>query len=103
MEESEVSAPLSAPRRRDGGASCGAGQSRRRSDSPGFAMTTFVLSMINANCGQRPRRRGACSALALAYGGVAQLLAGMWEFRTATRSAQSRSAPTGRSGSPTGA
>src|SRR5205823_4877925 len=47
----------------------------------GFAMTTFVLSMINANLvggGALPVVLG----LALAYGGIAQLLAGMWEFRT---------------------
>jgi succinate-acetate transporter protein len=46
----------------------------------GFAMTTFVLSMINANwvsAGATPVVLG----LALAYGGIAQLLAGMWEFR----------------------
>ncbi|HEY7150589.1 MAG TPA: acetate uptake transporter [Solirubrobacterales bacterium] len=47
----------------------------------GFAMTTFVLSMFNANLvgsGGEPVVFG----LAFAYGGVAQLLAGMWEFRT---------------------
>jgi succinate-acetate transporter protein len=47
----------------------------------GFAMTTFVLSMFNANLvgsGGEPVVLG----LALAYGGIAQLLAGMWEFRT---------------------
>jgi succinate-acetate transporter protein len=46
----------------------------------GFAMTTFVLSMFNANLvgsGGEPVVLG----LALAYGGIAQLLAGMWEFR----------------------
>ena len=46
----------------------------------GFAMTTFVLSMFNANfvgSGGEPVVLG----LALAYGGLAQLLAGMWEFR----------------------
>jgi succinate-acetate transporter protein len=46
----------------------------------GFAMTTFVLSMFNANfvgSGGEPVVLG----LALAYGGIAQLLAGMWEFR----------------------
>lgn len=45
-----------------------------------FAMTTFVLSMFNANlvgAGGEPVVLG----LALAYGGFAQLLAGMWEFR----------------------
>ena len=46
----------------------------------GFAMTTFVLSVIKANWvsgADTPVVLG----LALAYGGVAQLLAGMWEFR----------------------
>jgi succinate-acetate transporter protein len=47
----------------------------------GFATTTFVLSMFNAhlvNTAGEPVVLG----LALAYGGIAQLLAGMWEFRT---------------------
>src|SRR5436190_10387458 len=47
----------------------------------GFAMTTFVLSMFNSNIvssGGEPVVFG----LAFAYGGIAQLLAGMWEFRT---------------------
>src|SRR5690242_19012744 len=46
-----------------------------------FALTTFVLSFFNAdlvNKGGEPVVLG----LALAYGGIAQLLAGMWEFRT---------------------
>jgi len=46
-----------------------------------FALTTFVLSMFNAGLvgsGGEPIVFG----LALAYGGLAQLLAGMWEFRT---------------------
>jgi hypothetical protein len=46
-----------------------------------FALTTFVLSMFNAGLvakGGEPVVLG----LALAYGGLAQLLAGMWEFRT---------------------
>jgi hypothetical protein len=47
----------------------------------GFAGTTFVLSMINANL-VSARGIGSVLALALAYGGLAQLLAGMWEFRT---------------------
>jgi hypothetical protein len=47
----------------------------------GFAGTTFVLSLINANL-ISARGVGAVLALALAYGGLAQLLAGMWEFRT---------------------
>ncbi len=45
----------------------------------GFALTTFLLSASNAGW-----TRGAGSewlAYALVYGGVAQLLAGMWEFR----------------------
>src|SRR5438270_13159966 len=47
----------------------------------GFALTTFLLSMFNAhlvNTAGEPIVLG----VALAYGGLAQLLAGMWEFRT---------------------
>jgi succinate-acetate transporter protein len=47
----------------------------------GFAMTTFVLSMINANF-VSGGDTGIVLGLALAYGGIAQLLAGMWEFKT---------------------
>jgi succinate-acetate transporter protein len=46
-----------------------------------FALTTFVLSMFNAGLmgsGGEPVVFG----LALAYGGLAQFAAGMWEFRT---------------------
>ena len=44
----------------------------------GFAMTTFVLSLANA--GLIPGAGVAVLGLALFYGGIAQLLAGMWEF-----------------------
>ena len=47
-----------------------------------FALTTFVLSMFNSELvgkGGEPVVLG----LALAYGGLAQLLAGMWEFKKA--------------------
>ena len=47
----------------------------------GFAMTTFVLSMFNSNL-VNPKGVSVVLGLALAYGGIAQLLAGMWEFRT---------------------
>jgi hypothetical protein len=47
----------------------------------GFAMTTFVLSMFNADLVSRSGE-AVVLGLALAYGGLAQLLAGMWEFRT---------------------
>jgi uncharacterized protein len=46
-----------------------------------FAMTTFVLSMFNSNLVDA-KGTPAVFGLALAYGGVVQLLAGMWEFRT---------------------
>jgi hypothetical protein len=46
----------------------------------GFAMTTFVLSMTNANI-VSGTDIPVVLGLALAYGGLAQLLAGMWEFR----------------------
>jgi len=46
----------------------------------GFALTTFVLSSINA--GWFPATGTAIVVgLALFYGGLAQLCAGMWEFR----------------------
>jgi succinate-acetate transporter protein len=47
----------------------------------GFAATTMMLSLINGNL-ISARGVGTVLALAIAYGGVAQLLAGMWEFRT---------------------
>ncbi len=44
-----------------------------------FALTTFVLSMVNS--GIVPASvEPVVFGLALAYGGLAQLLAGMWEF-----------------------
>jgi uncharacterized protein len=48
----------------------------------GFALTTFVLSCVNA--GLIPLAGGLATVvgLALFYGGAAQILAGMWEFRT---------------------
>ena len=45
----------------------------------GFAMTTFALSSANANL-WKGAGVAAALALALIYGGTAQLLAGMWEF-----------------------
>lgn len=47
----------------------------------GFALTTFVLSVANA--GFLPGKTDALAVvgLALFYGGIVQLLAGMWEFR----------------------
>ena len=52
-----------------------------------FAGTTFVLSMVNAGLvGTHAVPGGGLlpliAALALAYGGVAQFTAGIWEFRT---------------------
>ena len=46
-----------------------------------FALTTFVLSMFNADLVSRSGE-AVVLGLALAYGGLAQVLAGMWEFRT---------------------
>ena len=45
-----------------------------------FALTTFVLSVINTDMVDRSAEP-VVFGLALAYGGAAQLLAGMWEFR----------------------
>lgn len=44
----------------------------------GFALTTFVLSLSNADIWPAT---AAAVALAAGYGGLAQLLAGMWEFK----------------------
>ena len=46
-----------------------------------FALTTFVLSMFNAQL-VSDAGEPVVLGLAFAYGGLAQLLAGMWEFRT---------------------
>lgn len=45
-----------------------------------FALTTFLLSLVNA--GVMPKdTEPVVLGVALAFGGIAQLLAGMWEFR----------------------
>ena len=45
-----------------------------------FALTTFLLSLVNA--GIMPKdAEPVMLGVALAFGGLAQLLAGMWEFR----------------------
>ncbi len=45
-----------------------------------FALTTFLLSLVNA--GVLPATaEPIVLGVALAYGGIAQMLAGMWEFR----------------------
>jgi uncharacterized protein len=53
----------------------------------GFAGTTFVLSLINSGLVGAGHLVGGgllplVAALALAYGGIAQFTAGIWEFRT---------------------
>ena len=48
----------------------------------GFGLTTLVLSFVNSNIvGGGPLSFGIVLGMAFAYGGLAQLLAGMWEFR----------------------
>ncbi len=46
-----------------------------------FAMTTFVLSMFNSNLVDE-KGVPVVLGLALVYGGIVQLIAGIWEFRT---------------------
>lgn len=46
----------------------------------GFALTTFLLSVVNAGWANNSSGL-AWLGYAIAYGGLAQLLAGMWEFR----------------------
>jgi uncharacterized protein len=47
----------------------------------GFALTTFVLSVFNANIIGNHALEAVVLPIALFYGGIAQLLAGMWEFK----------------------
>jgi uncharacterized protein len=47
----------------------------------GFALTTFILSLANAGI-LSAAHAGVVIGLAVAYGGIAQFAAGMWEFRT---------------------
>src|SRR5207302_10671892 len=52
-----------------------------------FAGTTFVLSLVNAGLVGTQRLPGGgplpmVAALAVAYGGIAQFAAGIWQFRT---------------------
>jgi succinate-acetate transporter protein len=47
----------------------------------GFAMTTFVLSCINAGFFGGTANTPMVLGLAIFYGGLVQLLAGMWAFR----------------------
>lgn len=52
-----------------------------------FAGTTFMLSLVNSGLVGTHRLPGGgllpmVAALALAYGGIAQFVAGLWEFRT---------------------
>jgi succinate-acetate transporter protein len=45
----------------------------------GFALTTFMLSCFNSGLAPKPAE-AVVLGVALFYGGIAQLLAGMWEF-----------------------
>ncbi len=47
-----------------------------------FALTTFVLSMFNSGLMNGKKGEPVVLGLALAYGGIVQLIAGIWEFRT---------------------
>jgi uncharacterized protein len=46
-----------------------------------FAMTTFVLSVFNANIISDAKLQAVVLPLALFYGGLGQFAAGMWEFK----------------------
>jgi uncharacterized protein len=84
-----ASVPRSEPPRREPAAEVGAanvGAGWKPAD-PGplglaaFALTTFILSMFNSGLVSKAGEP-VVLGVALAYGGIAQLLAGMWEFRT---------------------
>jgi succinate-acetate transporter protein len=82
--ESSASVPRPQPPRREPASEVSAGW---RPADPGplglaaFALTTFILSMFNAGLVSHAGEP-VVLGVALAYGGIAQLLAGMWEFRT---------------------
>jgi uncharacterized protein len=67
----------------------------------GFALTTFVLSMFNAGLVDK-KGLPIVLGLAVAYGGIAQLLAGMWEFRKGNTFGATAFSSYGRSGSRSG-
>jgi succinate-acetate transporter protein len=48
----------------------------------GFGITTLILSIMNANLVSFANDLPVVLGVALAYGGIAQLIAGIWEFRT---------------------
>jgi hypothetical protein len=48
----------------------------------GFALTTFILSLVNAGILKGSGDVLTVIGLAVFYGGIAQFAAGMWEFRT---------------------
>jgi len=87
MESASV--PRPEPPRREPAAEVGAAEISAgwRPADPGplglgaFALTTFILSMFNAGLVSHAGE-AVVLGVALAYGGIAQLLAGMWEFRT---------------------
>jgi succinate-acetate transporter protein len=47
----------------------------------GFAMTTFILSVFNTGVLIDPRLEGVVLPLALFYGGIAQFIAGLFEYK----------------------
>lgn len=47
----------------------------------GFALTTFMLSFVNAGIIGTAGGTGMAISFAFAYGGLAQLIAGQWEMR----------------------
>jgi uncharacterized protein len=82
MESASV--PRPEPPTREPAAERGAGWSPADPGPLGlaaFALTTFLLSMFNAGLVTKTAEP-VVLGVALAYGGIAQLLAGMWEFRT---------------------
>ncbi len=47
----------------------------------GFGVTTLVLSMMNANLVSFGKNLPVVLGMAIAFGGLGQFMAGMWEFR----------------------
>jgi len=48
----------------------------------GFALTTFLLSLVNAGCIPAAAAGHVWLTSALIFGGAAQIMAGLWEYKT---------------------
>ena len=98
VDDDPMRAPAATTTRRG---RCPRSPTRRRCGLAALAVTTLVFSVFNAGLLNRSGLP-VVLGIAVAYGGIAELLAGMWSSAAATRSARWRSGRSEPSGSPTG-